>query len=281
MTELGVFARVFPSGPADAVAASIRAAGFTATQLNLSALGRPTLDSTLTRQEAADIGAAFTDAGVRIWGLSGTFNAIHPAEAIREHAVDACMAIIRRAPDLGAQVVTLSTGTQDPDNMWRAHPGNTTPYAWMLLRATLDILVPQAAAVGVRLGIEPEPGNVVRDAPDAARLLKELGDDARHLAIVLDPANLLTVDTANDQERILAHAFDTLGSSTAAVHAKDVVASGYAAPGTGALDYDLVFRLHAALPEPVPIIAQDLVADDAPRVYDFLCTHANRYRGRS
>ena len=42
MTELGVFARVFPAGPAAELAAAIRAAGFTATQLNLSALGRTT-----------------------------------------------------------------------------------------------------------------------------------------------------------------------------------------------------------------------------------------------
>ena len=44
MTELGVFARVFPSGSPEAIAAAIAAAGFTVTQLNLAALGRPTLD---------------------------------------------------------------------------------------------------------------------------------------------------------------------------------------------------------------------------------------------
>jgi sugar phosphate isomerase/epimerase len=281
VTELGVFARVFPSGPAGTIATVIRAAGFTATQLNLSAIGRPTLDRTLTSQEAASIGAAFGRAGVRIWGLSGTFNAIDPDETARQQATDACLTIIERAPKIGAEVVTLCSGTRDPHHMWRAHPDNVTPQAWASLRATLDALIPQAAAAGVRLGIEPEPGNVIRDAHDAVRLLNELGGDARHIAIVLDPANLLTVDTAHDQERILSHAFAALGSSTAAVHAKDVVASGYAAPGTGVLDYDLVMRLHASLPEPVPVIAQDLVADDAPRVHAFLRAHANVYRWES
>ncbi|KAK1184368.1 sugar phosphate isomerase/epimerase [Streptomyces sp. NBS 14/10] len=280
MTELGVFARVFPSGPPHRVATAIRAAGFTATQLNLSAVGRPTLDATLTPQDAAAIAAAFTEADVRIWGLSGTFNAIDPDEAARRKAIDACLAVIRRAPDISAEVVTICTGTRDPHNMWRAHPDNTSPQAWADLRGTLDALLPAAAAAGVRLGIEPEPGNVIRDADAAAVLLHELGDDARHLAVVLDPANLLTVDTAKDQERILSHAFAVLGDHTAAVHAKDVVASGYASPGTGALDYDLVMRLHAALPQPVPVIAQDLVPEDAPRVYAFLHAYAYKYGKR-
>ncbi|MGK3945124.1 sugar phosphate isomerase/epimerase [Streptomyces sp. RP5T] len=278
MTELGVFARVFPSGPPRTVATAIRAAGFTATQLNLSAVQRPTLDTTLTSQDAQGIAAAFTAAGVRIWGLSGTFNAIDPDESARQQAVEACLNVIRCAPDIGAEVVTLCTGTRDPINMWRAHTDNTSKQAWADLRATLDALLPTADAAGVRLGIEPEPGNVIRDAAAAALLLQQLGDDARHLAIVLDPANLLTVDTAANQERILGVAFAALGSHTAAVHAKDVVAFGYAAPGHGSLDYDLVMRLHATLPRPVPVIAQDLVAEDAPRVHAFLQTHASKHR---
>jgi sugar phosphate isomerase/epimerase len=173
-------------------------------------------------------------------------------------------------------VLTLCTGTRDPDDMWRAHPDNRSAAAWHDLRATLDRLVPVASAAGVRLGVEPEPGNVVVDARSARRLLDELGDDARHLAVVLDPANLVTPATAADQQRILTEAFDLLGPATAALHAKDVVTSGYAAAGSGALDYDLVLRLHAGLPAPVPVIAQDLVPDDARRVHDFLAAHATR-----
>jgi sugar phosphate isomerase/epimerase len=276
MTELGVFARVFPGGPPRTVAAAIRAAGFTATQLNLSAVGRVTLDTTLSPADAAGIGCAFTAAGVRIWGLSGTFNAIDPDAAARALAIGACRAVIARAPGLGAEVVTLCTGSRDPENMWRGHPDNTGAAAWSDLRATLDALIPAAVAGGIRLGIEPEPGNVIGDAAAAARLLRELGGDARHLAIIMDPANLLTPGTAADQERILCDAFAALGEHTAAVHAKDVAACGYAAPGTGLMDYDLVMRLHAGLPRPVPVIAQDLTAEDARRVHDFLRDHAAR-----
>lgn len=274
--EIGVFAKIFPAGSAAQVAGAIRAAGFTVTQLNLAALGRATLDVTLTSADASLIAASFRAAGVRVWGVSGTFNAIGPDIAARERATIACAHVIDRASELGAEVVTLCSGTRDPDDMWRAHPDNGTRQAWSDLRSTLDRLLPHAARAGVRLGIEPEEGNVIRDAPTAARLLTELGDDARHLAIVLDPANLLTVRALARQREILAEAFDLLGAHTAAVHAKDVVSQGYAAPGVGGMDYDLVMRLHHALPRPVPVIAQDLTADDAARVHGFLLEHASR-----
>ncbi len=274
MIELGVFARVFPSGQASQVAGMIRAAGFTATQLNLSALNRPTLDQTLCKSEAVAIAQAFRGAGVRIWGVSGTFNAIHPDLTTREAGVQACRSIIARAADMGAEVVTLCTGTRDRTNKWRAHADNSTPAAWQDLRITLDSLIPTAIEAGVRLGVEPEPGNVICDAKSAIRLFAELNNDAHHLAVVLDPANLLSVHTLPRQRDILSEAFDGLGNYTAALHAKDVVSAGYAAPGMGGLDYELVMRLHASLPRLVPVIAQDLTADDAPRVAAFLAERA-------
>ncbi len=274
MIELGVFARVFPPGEASQVAGMIRAAGFTATQLNLKAVGRPTLDPSLTEDEAAALAMGFEVAGVRIWAISGTFNAIHPDPAVREAGVQACRANIASARAMRAEVVTLCTGTRDPQHPWRAHPDNGTPAAWRDLRATLDALMPSAIEAGVRLGIEPEPGNVICDARVAMRLFGELGDDARHFAVVLDPANLLSVETLPHQPRILSEAFAGLGEQTAAVHAKDVVASGYAAPGMGGMDYELVMGLHASLPRPVPVIAQDLSAEDAPRVARFLSQRA-------
>jgi sugar phosphate isomerase/epimerase len=184
--------------------------------------------------------------------------------------------MIRRAADLGGPVVTLCTGTRDPDNMWRPHPDNTSESAWDDLVETLGRLIPAARDAGVRLGIEPEPGNVITDAQAARRLIDDLGTDDEQIGVVLDPANLLTVDSADRQGDILTHTFELLGRWTAAVHAKDVVASGYAAPGVGVMDYDLVFRLHAQLPTPVPVIAQDLTADDAERVRRFLGDHAEK-----
>ena len=274
--ELGIFARTFPRSSADEAAAAVAAAGFGLAQLNLSAVGLPTLPA------AGELGAldfdairrAFDHRGLGIWGLSASYNMIHPDPVVRGTQTEAAVALIGRAPELGVTAVTLCTGSRDPDNMWHRHPGNDEPAAWQDLRASLDRLLPAAAAAGVRLGIEPEPGNVISDAARARRLLDELGGDAGLMGVVFDPANLVTVATAGRQDAILTEAAGLLARSIFCVHAKDVVMSGSAAAGTGKLDYGLVFRLLAGMPAGTPLIVQDAAEDDVARVRDFLLAHA-------
>ena len=274
--DLGIFARTFPRASADEVAAAVAGAGFGLVQLNLSAVGLPTLPGP-GEHGGLDFGAirrAFDDRGIGVWGLSASYNMIHPDRAVRDAQTAAAVALIGRAPELGATAVTLCTGSRDPDNMWRRHPGNDEPSAWQDLRASLDRLLPAAAAAGVRLGIEPEPGNVISDAARAGRLLGELGGDAGLTGIIFDPANLVTVETAGNQADILGNAATLLAGSIFCVHAKDVVVSGYAAAGTGRLDYGLIFELLAGMPAGTPLIVQDAAEDDVARVRDFLLAHS-------
>lgn len=278
--ELGIFARIFNRPTAAEVAAAVVGAGFATTQLNLSSIGLPTLPELDAAPDWAGIGETFRRAGARVWGLSATFNMVHPDEARRGAETVRARALITRAPEVGAEVVTLCTGSKDGTDMWRAHPANQSEEAWQDMRATLDELLASAAGTGVRLGIEPEPGNVVSDARRGRRLLDELGPDAEMVAIVLDPANLVEPRTLMDQGRILGEAFASLGPQTAALHAKDVVeGGGYAAAGTGGLDYELIFRLHAQFPKPVPVIVQDAVEDDVPRTRQFLLAKASSAHG--
>lgn len=58
-------------------------------------------------------------------------------------------------PELGAEVVTLCSGTRDPDNMRRAHPGNLTDDAWTDLRRTLDALLAAAGEAGCAWASSP------------------------------------------------------------------------------------------------------------------------------
>ncbi len=275
--HFGIFARIFTRPTAEEVAGAVAAAGFGLVQLNLSCIGAPTVPPVGAAVDFTGIRSAFEAHAVRIWGLSCTYNLLHPDLAQRAEYTARAEWLIGRAPELGAEVVTLCSGTRDADDMWRAHPANSSPEAWAELRAGLDKLLPAAEAAGVRLGIEPEPGNVVADAARASDLLAELGNDGRFIGIVLDPANLVTPATASDQDRILRHAFGVLGAETVALHAKDVVSTGaYAAAGLGQLDYDLVFDLHAALPMPVPVIVQDSTEADVPRTRRFLLSSALR-----
>jgi sugar phosphate isomerase/epimerase len=275
--ELGIFARIFPRPTATEVAAAVASAGFGATQLNLSSMGLPTLPVPDSGIDFRSIEAAFSFHGVRIWGLSSTYN-MAGRDALRRGADTVrASALIERAPELGTEVVTLCTGSRDPDDMWRRHPDNDAPDTWADFRASLEILLAAAEKAGVRLGIEPEPGNVVADSRQARRLVDELGPDSSLIGIVLDPANLVSPETLDRQEAVLRRAFAELGEQTVAIHAKDVGSvGGYSAAGMGKLDYDLIFELHADLPVAVPVIIQDAAEQDVPRTRDFLLAHSGR-----
>jgi sugar phosphate isomerase/epimerase len=277
--QLGIFARTFVRDSPAAVARAVADAGFDVVQLNLSSFGLPTIpDRDLLA--STDFGAvrdAFAEQGIAIWGVSVTYNTIHPDAGVRSRLTEDACSLIARVPELGAHFATLCTGTRDGDNMWRAHPANGDPTAVRDLRLTIDRLLEAASAAGVRLGIEPEPANVICDARAAATLLRDLGSDAQHVAIVLDPANLVDAATAASQRAVLGEAFDMLAGSIVCLHAKDVVASGFAAAGTGLLDYDLIFELRSELPRAVPVVVQDVAESDARRVRDMLREQLRRH----
>lgn len=271
----GIFSEAFPRPRIEDAATALAAAGFGVTQLNWPSLGLDALPFDAPDYEG--IRAAYDAAQVAICAVSGTYNMIHPDPQLRREGTERCLGVIAGAPQLGTGVVTLCTGTRTAESMWRAHPDNAGRQAWADLRATLDELLPAAAAAGVRLGVEPEPSNVISDAGRAAQLLTELGADARHIAIVLDPANLLDPAALTSQESALTQAFSELGDRACAVHAKDISASAeFGAPGTGILDYDLVYRLYEQLPVQVPVVIQDTVETDVPRVREFLLSRSGR-----
>jgi sugar phosphate isomerase/epimerase len=250
------------------VAAEVQRAGFAMAHWNFAALGMPTLADGVDDETFAGVRASFEAVGVTIPSVSVTYNVVHPDRERRKRDTAAAVELIGRIPSLGADVATLCSGTRDPENMWRSHPDNARPDAWSDLRATLDVLLEAAATAGIRLGIEPEPGNTVANASVAARLLDELGPDAP-IGVIFDPANLLSPATIPQQEEVLTDAIDMLGARIIGVHAKDVVESGYSAAGAGMMDYHLVFRLLSRI-APVPLIAQDVRESDAARVHDEL-----------
>jgi sugar phosphate isomerase/epimerase len=272
--QFGIFARTFTRQSPEQVAAAVADAGYQTTQLNISSFGYPTVPAPGEEPDYPRVADAFSAAGVEIWGLSATFNAIDPDVRRRERFIQNARMLIGNAPILGAGIVTLCTGTRDRTDMWLAHPDNTSTDAWADLRATLDRLIPAAAEAGAVLSIEPELGNVIRNTAAAQRLITELGNDAGYIGIVLDPANLLASRKPDAQSRILTEAFSELSSYVVAVHAKDVIGDGrHTTAGPDGLDYRLIARLHQEFCPSVPIIVQDSTEDDAARIPELLAQH--------
>ena len=266
--ELGIFSRTFEGPDLGAVLDKVTAHRFELVHLSLRSAGLPALPEDLDAGRCAAIRSELESRHVRLAGVSGTFNAIHPDRARRDHETTLACRLIGFAPALGTTLVTLSTGTRDPNDMWRGHPANDEPSAWSDLRYTLSRLLEAAQSAGVALGIEPEHNNVVSSAHRARRLLDEFHDE--HLRIILDPANLLAPGTAHRQQNVLTEAFELLADEVAVFHAKDFTTGGDTAAGRGLLDYALYFELMARFGREIPVIIHEVAEDDVDRARDYV-----------
>ncbi|HEX4764942.1 MAG TPA: sugar phosphate isomerase/epimerase family protein [Lichenihabitans sp.] len=267
--RLGVFAKTFPGTDAEAVLGAVRAAGYGCAQFNMACVGLPPMPDDIPDGMLERIAAAAARHDVGLVALSATYNMIHPDRAIRAAGQRRLRLMLDAAKALGVPLVTLCTGTCDPDDQWRYHPGNAEPEAWAEMRREIEIALAGAEAAGVDLGIEPEQANVVTSAADARRLIDDLGSP--RLKIVLDPANLFERATPDEARRIVAEAVDLCGADIAMAHAKDRHADGrFAAAGTGIVDFpDFVARLAAGGFDGA-LVTHGLSPGEAPGVAVFL-----------
>jgi sugar phosphate isomerase/epimerase len=265
--RIGIFAKTFSQTDPLTVMRAAKAAGYDAVQYNLACSGLEPVPLSVPPGVAEAVAKAGRETGIAVAALSGTVNIAHPDPGHRADAVARLLCVIRVAPLMGAPMVTLCTGSRDVADQWRAHPDNATPAAWADMRAAMEQACALAEDLDVRLGIEPELGNVVIDAAAARRLIDELQSPAT--AIVLDPANLFEV--SENRGDIIARAIDLLADRIMMVHAKDRDgAGGFVSAGTGVIDFtDFVARLRAA-GFAGDLVTHGLTADEAPSVARFL-----------
>ena len=265
----GIFAKTFAVTGAGPVLHAVRAAGYGMAQFNFACLGLPPMPADIPAALSHSIAEAARATGVPIAAVSGTYNMIHPDVNQRAEGLRRLQTMIEAAPAMGTRLVTLCTGTRDPDDQWRHHPDNTTPMAWRDLIAALEPALTTAEAHGVDLGVEPELANVVSSPELAQRLIAELRSP--RLKIVLDPANLFERARAPDIASIVERAIDLLADHMVMTHAKDRRADGsFCAAGTGVIDFGhFVGRLHKAGIKCV-LMTHGLSEQEAPGVAAFL-----------
>ncbi len=80
---------------------------------------------------------------------------IHPDPAVRRAGERRLAVIAAACRALGTSVVTLCTGTRDPQDQWRHHIDNQTPEAWHDLLKAFEVAVRIAEAHDIMLGVEP------------------------------------------------------------------------------------------------------------------------------
>ena len=241
---LGIFAKTFARPSVEEVFHAVAKHHLRCVQFNFSCAELPGLPEHIETALAVRIRKASVERRIAIAAVSGTFNMIHPDAAKRREGLRLLEVLAAACARLDTKVITLCTGTRDPEDMWRRHPDNDRPEAWRDLHVTLTKALTIADKHGVTLGIEPETGNVVDSARSARRLLDEF--KSPRLKIVMDAANLFHPGDLPRMTEILEEAFDLLGKDLVLVHAKALAPegrSGSLSPGEDALDWELYFNL--------------------------------------
>lgn len=267
--QLGIFAKTFPSdSPLQAVNA-VQKAGFVCTQYNMSCSGLASMPDEINDATANAIRAASEETNIPIVAVSATFNMIHPDVSVREEGLRKLEVIAANAKAMGTELLTLCTGTRNPDDQWQGHPDNDSMRAWSDLLLAMESAIKIAETHDVHLGIEPELDNVVNSCAKATRLIQQLKSD--RLKIVLDAANLFEQISLAEQKHLVSQAVESVAEHLVMAHAKDRMADGsFTTAGKGVLDYSHYLQALSDCGFEGPLVTHGLPAEDAPRVAKFL-----------
>lgn len=271
----GVMVREVKRSSFDDTLERIHDMGFESVQLNLNVLGYATVPESLPPGKPGEIGASFWAYGLSLAGVSGTFNTAHPDESVRAAGSRGIKTLCECVEKMGTRVITLSTGTRHPDDLWKSHPDNSSNDAWTAMSATIKSMIKAAEANSVYLAIKPESTNVVDTVDKTVRLIDQVGSD--NLKVVLDPSTLLTPDTIDVQTDVYNDAFSRLGDRIALVHVRDISGIDEAAGefrwspvGKGRVDFLAFFRSLKQAGYQGPVILHGLAEADMPAAHDAL-----------
>jgi len=214
---LGIFARTFERPSLEGVLDAVQSHGLRAVQFNMASAGLPSMPAAIEPELPVRIRAALATRGLELAAVSGTFNMIPPEQRQRVEGVRRLAVLAAACRRMGTSTITLCTGTRDPDDKWRWHPGNVLPDAWRDLRGAMERARAIADEHDVYLGIEPERANVVASPVAARRLLDEMRSP--RLKVILDPGNLQAGGDADRVRVLVDEALALLGPDLVAAHA--------------------------------------------------------------
>jgi sugar phosphate isomerase/epimerase len=238
--QVGIFAKTFPRPTLEQTLDAVAEHGLTHIQFNMSCMGLATLPDKLDEGSCAWISQMLQERGLTMAAISGTFNMVDPSASRLEHNLRRLEVLAGACRWLDTRIITLCTGSLDPQDMWKQHPDNARKRTWERLLETVRAAVAIADRHEVTLAFEPEINNVVSSVMRARRLLDEV--DSRWLKVVIDPANLLQPGEMGRLTEVLDEAFDWIGSEIVLAHAKEPVLQEADARALATMKADAVSR---------------------------------------
>ena len=257
--QIGIMSGTFARATLEEELNAVANHGIRCMQFGLSSAGVTKIPTHIDSELCDRIREEMSARNITMTALGGTYNMIHPDLQRRADGLCNLRVLASACERLGTSVITLCTGTRDPDNMWRRHPDNDTPEAWDDLVVSMRQAIEVAEEYQVTLAFEPEVANVVDSAIKARRIIDQIGSP--YLKVVMDGANIFHTGELPRMREILDEAFALLGEHMAFAHAKDLDRDGEAghlAAGKGLLDYDQYLSLLNDVNPDLPIVLHGL-----------------------
>lgn len=271
--QLGIFTKVFPRPTLGEVLDAVAATGLHCVQFNMESAGLEVMPEVIADDVASMIRNETERRGITVGSVQGTFNMSHPDPEFRHAGLRRLRTMAQSCARIGTNKIAICIGTRDRDNMWRAHPDNSSPQAWRDMIYCVGQAVRMAEDLNLTLALEPEVNNVVDSARSARRLLDEMGSS--HLKITMDAANLFHAGELPRMVEILDEAFALVGNDIVLAHAKDLTHdgdAGHEAAGKGLLDYGRYISLLRGCGFTGPLLLHGLAESQVAGCVSFLRT---------
>ena len=181
--QLGIFSNTFRQPTIEGVMDAVKGHGLEKIEFNFSCIDMlkvPGTD-TLPSEEKVDgsiikrIRTATEERSIEMVSIAGYFNMIHPDVETRKNGVKQLGILMKSARELDINLVTLCTGSRDPEQMWRKHPSNTEKDAYEDILVSMGEALELAEENDMTLAFEPEV-NLVIDSPRKTRRFLDDGN---------------------------------------------------------------------------------------------------------
>ncbi len=268
--QIGIFSKTF-EGNLETVFHKMSALGIYHSQFNLASAGMETLPDHMNEMTLKKIKATAKKYKITLDALSGTFNMIDPNIRNREEGIRRFGVLCEIAAILEIPVVTLCTGSKNPQSKWKWDDKNLSSEAWKELLETTEQILTFAYKNNIILGIETEASNIINTPLRAGKYLDYF--KSKHLGIIMDGANLFLPSQISNMEAVLKEAFELLGKDIVLAHAKDISNENeldFVAAGEGELNFDIYIQLLRKYNYQGPLIMHGLSEKQIPGSMEFL-----------
>jgi len=159
----------------------------------------------------------FARKGISISVLGCYINLVARDRVVREKELQKFYRYLRLREDFGASLVATETGSVG-NGYTKA---NFTEETFLLATYFVRQMVVQAETFGTTIAVEAGVNHPVHTIDKLKRLLGAV--PSNNIQVILDVANLMTLDNWRDQGAIIDEAIDKLGERIVAIHLKDFV----------------------------------------------------------